>query len=135
VENTAHIQRIRVAASLEAAEAFAADVSNLPRWTLFFETLLVKTRKNQARFLTRNEQSETMIVVRRKSKTIRIMSILSLLGGRLETANIELSGNGQSTDMTFTIYIPADLPIEKRNKMIADVNTELDRFRGTVEAR
>jgi len=76
-----------------------------------------------------------MIVVRRKSKTIRIMSILSLLGGRLETANIELSGNGQSTDMTFTIYIPADLPIEKRNKMIADVNTELDRFRGTVEAR
>lgn len=128
---TVYFRSVSIMATADSVADFLCLVSNLPRWTKFF---LQVGSANQGRYAVQTKFGEaTTWIEQVRTEAGKQLIINSLIGNRLESAHINLTGENDNTQVTFEIRLPANWTLEQIESQLDQLQQELYQLKALVE--
>ena len=128
---TVYFRSVSIMATADSVADFLCLVPNLPRWTKFF---LQVGSANQGRYAVQTKFGEaTTWIEQVRTEAGKQLIINSLIGNRLESAHINLTGENDNTLVTFEIRLPANWTLEQIESQLDQLQQELYQLKALVE--
>ncbi|WP_138500851.1 hypothetical protein [Nostoc sp. PA-18-2419] len=128
---TVYFCSVSIVATANSVANFLCLVPNLPRWTKFF---LQVGSANQGRYAVQTKFGEaTTWIEQVQTEAGKQLIINSLIGNRLESAYINLTGENDNTQVTFEIRLPANWTFEQIESQLDQLQQELYQLKALVE--